>query len=431
MTAVAEPDVKRPEEPTTPRPRFDRRRMAIPLLVALVLIVFTVVAALVESPDPSDPAYLSPESAQPDGGSVLAGELAAAGVTVERFTDATEGLAAAGDGTTVFLPAPAFLNTDQLYQLGDLVLTASDVTIVMVDPPRNQITPLGLDTSGGARIATRRLAPECDALATTAEADVGRQAYRPSETVAGAGEQWSLCFDGYLARAELTGLDVTVVGAGDPFGNAGMALPGNRTLALELLAGHDRLVWIDVHALATPAPAPQPSDYPDVEAPEPPPSVPIRWPEAGPTNPLYDAMPQWLWAGLVGLLVLGVMAALWRGRRLGPPVAEPLPASVPSAETVHGRARLYRRAYAYPQALRALRAGALRRIRPVLGLSSQADEATVVSRTAAHCGWSEPDVAAVLFRSEPRSEAELFHARHTLDALVAAVENSRPQGRDE
>src|SRR5205085_986535 len=51
--------------------------------------------------------------------------------------------------------------------------------------------------------------------------------------------------------------------------------------------------------------------------------------------------PRLLWA-LLQLLVVVVVVALWRARRLGRVVVEPLPVVVRSTETVEGRARLLR-----------------------------------------------------------------------------------------
>ena len=46
---------------------------------------------------------------------------------------------------------------------------------------------------------------------------------------------------------------------------------------------------------------------------------------------------------LLRLIVAAVLAAAARARRLGAPVAEPLPVLVPATETVTGRGRLYQR----------------------------------------------------------------------------------------
>jgi hypothetical protein len=68
------------------------------------------------------------------------------------------------------------------------------------------------------------------------------------------------------------------------------------------------------------------------------------------------------------LLAVGVLLAVWRARRLGPVVSEPLPVVVHAAEVVEGHGRLYARAGARDRAAAALRAAALRRIAARLGL---------------------------------------------------------------
>ena len=55
----------------------------------------------------------------------------------------------------------------------------------------------------------------------------------------------------------------------------------------------------------------------------------------------------------MAFLVVGV----WRGRRLGPIMTEPLPVTVRAAETVEGHGRLYHRLNARDRAANALRAG--------------------------------------------------------------------------
>ena len=59
---------------------------------------------------------------------------------------------------------------------------------------------------------------------------------------------------------------------------------------------------------------------------------------------LFDLLPdRVLWATFQ-LFIAVVLLALWRGRRIGPVVAEPLPVVVRATETVEGRARLLRAA---------------------------------------------------------------------------------------
>ena len=59
---------------------------------------------------------------------------------------------------------------------------------------------------------------------------------------------------------------------------------------------------------------------------------------------------------------------LWRGRRLGRLVPEPLPVVVRAVETTEGRARMYRRSRAHGRAAATLRAATLARLRDRTGL---------------------------------------------------------------
>ena len=68
-----------------------------------------------------------------------------------------------------------------------------------------------------------------------------------------------------------------------------------------------------------------------------------------------------------------VLLALWKGRRIGPLVAEELPVVVRASETVEGRGRLYRSRRARDRAADALRTATLQRLLPRLGLGPNAD----------------------------------------------------------
>ena len=84
---------------------------------------------------------------------------------------------------------------------------------------------------------------------------------------------------------------------------------------------------------------------------------------------LSDLLPPWVGIVVAQLVVAVLVAALWRGRRLGPVVAEPLPVAVRAAETTEGRARLYRRRRARGRAADHLRAASLS---PALGAARPA-----------------------------------------------------------
>ncbi|MFP3821739.1 hypothetical protein SB658_23880, partial [Bacillus sp. SIMBA_008] len=77
---------------------------------------------------------------------------------------------------------------------------------------------------------------------------------------------------------------------------------------------------------------------------------------------LGSLTPPWVTPVILLLLAAGVAAAIWRGQRFGPLVAETLPVTVRASETMHGRARLTAKAGDAPHAGQALRDGAQRRL---------------------------------------------------------------------
>jgi hypothetical protein len=125
------------------------------------------------------------------------------------------------------------------------------------------------------------------------------------------------------------------------------------------------------------------------------------------------------------LLLAGLLLALWRGRRLGPPVTEPLPVVVRAAEAVEGRSRLYRRAQARDRAAAALRSGALARMVPRLGIDAagamEPPPDAVVAAVAARSGRRDADVHAVLYGPPPADDAGLVALADALDSMVRAT----------
>jgi hypothetical protein len=165
-----------------------------------------------------------------------------------------------------------------------------------------------------------------------------------------------------------------------------------------------------------------------------------------------------LWAWLSMLAVGAVLVAFVRGRRLGPPVAEPLPVVVPAAEAVTGRGRLYRGVRARQPTLNALRASAIARLAravypfdeapPERDLLPQEDGRSASSRAEADgrsassraegpatealvsriaSRTSDPNtIRAVLYGDKVTNDDELAAAVARLDALVAAVVRHNP-----
>ena len=115
------------------------------------------------------------------------------------------------------------------------------------------------------------------------------------------------------------------------------------------------------------------------------------------------------------------VVVLWRGRRLGRLVAEPLPVVVRAVETTRGRARLYRRARARGRAARVLRAAAVRRLALRCGLPRTADPGEVAAVVAERTRRAAAEVLALLAGAEPADDPSLVRLARDIDALETEV----------
>lgn len=428
MTTVAPPPPAGPvapgTSPTAPpavrtmagRPRRRRRwhRAAVPFGVLALLYLITGVAHAVEEPDFDEPGTLSPTGNGPDGSSRLAGMLAARGVTVTRVTSSAEALTAVADAdadgpVTVFVPAPDLIRLDNLARIAE---EYDDIRLVLVRPGFTLTMATGVG-GGQSRWASKTVGPACanDLANSAGPATVLRSRYALPPDAPGY-----RCYQGGLVGIVDEDIDLVLVGATDPFRNSRIGDAGNAALATGLLSRDRRVVWLDVHAREL-----VPGQKPKL------PRWKYQQPDRGADvggNPLWTAFPPVLWAALLTLFVLGVLVAAVRGRRLGPPVAEPLPVLVPATETITGRGRLYRRGKAREAALEALRVAAVRRLRqavdPTGAATAQVDDA-FVAQIATRSGLPPAAVAAILRPAPPENDRELAEAVERLDGLVHAV----------
>ncbi len=120
-------------------------------------------------------------------------------------------------------------------------------------------------------------------------------------------------------------------------------------------------------------------------------------------------LPAWLVPSLWLLLGASLVAILWRGRRFGPLVTEPLPVTVRATETTVSRGRLYHRARDRGHAAAALRRGTRQRTAVRLGLpvrdpDPRADPRAdpLVVEVARHTGRTPDEVAWLI---SPTAEA--------------------------
>nr|BFD91535.1 DUF4350 domain-containing protein [Kitasatospora sp. Xyl93] len=383
--------------PTT-RGLWRRARWYLAVLAAL-LIGAAAVSALGQ--DRRYPA-LDPRSYDRDGTHAVVALLERQGLKTGFSTDP----AAAPDGPdTLVLPEPDLLSPDQLRA----VAAARHRRLVLVAPGPAALTALApgirlSDDAGGLPYAAVR--------STTAECSLTEAVRAGSAQQGGmlytSGSRGQGCYPrghGYpLVSLPVGdgGRDVIVLGSGTFLHNGELAKDGNASLALGLLGSQPRLSW----------------HLPDY-------SVPA--PEGARTKTFGDYLPSgWHWAGYQ-LAVAAVLAALWRGRRLGPVVSENLPVVVRAAETTEGRARLYRRARARGRAAEALRGATAHRLAPALGVPLQAGAPDPDALCVAVAGRlpERPagDVRALLYGPPPTDDAALLRLADDLDALERQVRN--------
>jgi hypothetical protein len=124
-------------------------------------------------------------------------------------------------------------------------------------------------------------------------------------------------------------------------------------------------------------------------------------------------------APLIGAIgAVAFLAAAWsRGRRLGPPVSEPLPVEVPASELSRSLGRLYRAARATGHAAAALRAGTVARLCSGAGLGPTSSPDAIVHVIAARTGRDEVEVRHLLYGPPRMSEGELTRLATDLEHL--------------
>lgn len=105
---------------------------------------------------------------------------------------------------------------------------------------------------------------------------------------------------------------------------------------------------------------------------------------------------------------------------------------VRSAETVEGRARLYRRGRARDRAGAALAEAARARLRAALGVGDHDDEQTLTRMVAERTGRAPGQVNALLHPGTPSGDPALVRLATDLDGLLGEVRTNlaTPGGRD-
>ncbi|MFE5585193.1 DUF4350 domain-containing protein [Kitasatospora sp. NPDC056531] len=402
-TAPAPPAAEQPAAapaPTSlaPTGRGLLRRARWYLVFLVALLISAVCIATLGRGHRYPPA--DPRSYDADGTHAVVALLEHQGLKTDLTTDPA---AATGGADTLVLPEPDLLDKAQLRAIA----AAGHKRLILIAPGPTALTTLvpGIrpsDEDGGvpyAPVRSTHMSCSLPEAVRAGSASMGGMLYT-------SGSRGEGCYPhGHsypLVSTPTEDGDVIVLGSGTFLTNGELAKDGNASLALGLLGSQPRLTW----------------HLPDYSAPP---------AEGTHLKSFNDYLPKgWHWA-FYQLAIAAGLAALWRGRRLGPVVSENLPVVVRAAETTEGRARLYRRAKARGRAAEALRRAAAHRLAPTLGVPLQAGApepealcAAVAGRLPAHPAG---DVRALLYGPPPTDDAALLRLADDLDALERQVRN--------
>ncbi|MEU9298314.1 DUF4350 domain-containing protein [Streptomyces sp. NPDC048266] len=386
----------------TPRQLWSRARGTL-LVLALVLIGGIVLATVQST---GSHGALDPRSADPHGSRAVAELLKARGVTVTVTTTLDETTAATNGTSTLLVTAPDLLTKAQQRTLRRAITGAASRT-VLIGAGSPSLPTLAPDVNGATSVPAENLAPSCTLEAATraGSADLGGERY-----LVDPGTAADACYpaDGLPTLVRVPGpgaTDTVLLGSPDILYNDRLDQQGNASLALQLLGSRPHLVWYLPSLSDTSA-----ADAPDDDT----------------TGNFLALIPSgWLW-GTLQLAVAALLAALWRGRRLGPLVTERLPVALRASEATEGRARLYRKANARDRAATVLRTATRTRLAPALGVPVQDAHSPerLLPALSARLPETTADPKHLLFGPAPADDITLIRLADQLDALEREVRTS-------
>ncbi|MCW1249427.1 DUF4350 domain-containing protein [Acaricomes phytoseiuli] len=337
---------------------------------------------------------LAADNPAPEGGMALAEILGRQGVTVTSADTLDSALAAqdrasdAGDTASVMVyDQRQALDQDKIAQLrasgmpiiwvspGPLTLSALNSSAVSSNPPGDGIQSAGVSQSTG-KPASTTLSADCSLPEAQAAQSINTG---ESQLYTGA----TTCFRSAESGRSDAGIlaqtadgQLTVLGSAALFSNDQLARSGNAALALRLLGKDQQLIWY----------LPGINDLPEAQRPQ----------------QLADFLPGWVTPVSLWLAGVALLAMLWRGRRDGPLVEEPLPVVVKASETALGRARLYQDARAASSAAANLRAATLQRLarRLRLGRGSTREDVLIAAQKK-QSELSEAEFRGLLLEETP------------------------------
>jgi hypothetical protein len=384
--------------PTTPTIRRATRRSLFWILAASFLVLVAILGIALTGSALSRGTAFSATNPGPIGSMAVAEVLRQQGVDVRvagSFGSAKSSLVARPDSTLFLYDSGDFLDDARLTEIAGL---ARDV--VVLTPGFAQLKAIAPEVSQAGTVNRKVLRADC-ALPAVSKAEAVTGAGRGFR-VTGQDSEAARCLGSgskvfSLIRLERGARTVTVLGTTDALSNEHVADRGNAALALKLLGANQRLVWY----LPT-----------------------IDDSAAGDAPSIAELTPVWVSSVMALLVIVAIVAAFWRGRRMGPLVMENLPVTVRASETMEGRARLYQRGGARLRALDSLRVGTIARVASLCGLPRLATVDEVIAAASAVTGSDPRQLRSLLLDETPRTDRELVRLSDRLLELERSVAHS-------
>jgi hypothetical protein len=379
------------------RARGRWRRARWPLAVIGVILLTALLAAL---PEPrTSTTALAPDNPQPGGARAVAQVLQRQGVVIDYVRTTSAATEHATAGTTLLVTSDYLLGPDQIDRLAQ---THADLVLLAPNYLLDAVTDAAGTSWAPGAVSTEPRTPQCadpdaQAAGTISGTADGFVALGPSATVCFPAASAQRSNGAYLVVEGSR--RVTAFADAGLMSNARITDDGNAALVLRALGRHEHLTWYVPSLTDTGSPA-----------------------ATGPS--LTDLLPPVAPVLALELLLVAVVAGVWRARRLGRVVTEPLPVTVRSAETTRGRGRLYRRSRSYGHAAAALRAGAATRAAARVGLPRTAGAPAVIDALARATGRSSDEVAALLYGPPPTDDVGLAQLARRLDEMESEVHRS-------
>ncbi len=366
------------------RSSTDRSSRRTTLLIGLGILAALVVISVLTRDTASFTDPLDPRNPAHDGGQAVARVLADNGVDVQVARGEEELLGEEVDsGTAVVVTNPGELGGSTLKRLLEHGKEAG--AIVVVGDSAVVGGQFGIED---ASLEDGRHRADCD------ESLAGGLVVRTRD---GGGLETEGCFGSDGTSALVRRDAVWLMTAPTSFTNERVLESDNGALALRLLGQQDRLVWYV-------------ADSADLAASD----------GVG----LSSLLPPWALPGLYLLLASLLGVVLWRGRRLGPLVTEPLPVVVRAAESTESRGRIYRRTGDRRHAAGILVDSARRRLIEALQLPRGTTVETLAAAAAARTGRDPYAVLGLLGHPAVTNDSQLVDLGQQLIDLENEVRGS-------